>query len=106
MSHTILVSYDLKKKNKRINVECWVNNDNPNDFTFLVQTKRLVDFKKRHIVTSEVVYGLDSFWVLKDIFFLVSTEPMLLKVANVAINNLQKDKYKGGKYVNNDLSLK
>jgi hypothetical protein len=72
MSHTIVAHYDLKKKNKRIEVECWVKDDNPNDFSFVVSTKRLVDFKTRHILKSDVVYGLDSFLALKDIFFLIA----------------------------------
>jgi hypothetical protein len=101
--YILFQNYFLRKKNRRIEVSCYVSKGNNRDFSFIINTKRLIDFKTRHILESNTIYGLESMLVLKDILMLMLSEPLFLKIAHVEINKCKTDRYSGGKWVNEDL---
>ena len=51
-----------KAKNRRIEIYLLPQK------AFLVRTKRLIDFKTRTITTTENVYSVETFYLLRDLF--------------------------------------
>lgn len=54
-----------KKRNRRLEILFCKQDD---DYVFLVKTKRLVDFKKRKITTTNIAYGIETFVALQELF--------------------------------------
>ena len=104
MPHAILMNYSLKKKNKRIVVRCYRGLEDHNDFVFTVETKTLKDFRTRDIKKLNVVYGLETFVALAEVFSDLYQEPIFRKLANVAINRVIKDTFRAAKYVNDKIN--
>ena len=77
----IITVWALKKRNRRINVAFGINEET-NEHYFIVETKRLVDFKNREITTVITKYGVETFTVLSDLFDTVITDPNVKKRIN------------------------
>ena len=82
----------LKKQNKRIRILILKYEDGT--FGITIETKRLVDFKLRQILIADIVYGLESFVVIKGIFDMIMEEPEFLKMANKELGQIMKGKFK------------
>jgi hypothetical protein len=93
---TLLMAYRLKKKNKRIEVLCYKEQD---DLIFCINTKRLIDFKNRDILVRNTVYTLDSALIIRDLLTQMTNEPVFKKISNPMVHQLQKEKYKASKYI-------
>lgn len=103
ISYTLFLLWEIKKKNKRIWLRCYRCDEDKTNFGFMIITKKLVDFKSRHIVKTETKLGLETFLAIKELMTMTVQEPMFLKIANPAIGQFMKDRYSVGKYVNEDI---
>lgn len=63
-----LKSLNSKGNNKRINIFLVEDTSDIKTRFFIVQTKTLVDFKTRKILTTENIYSVETFAVLSDLF--------------------------------------
>jgi hypothetical protein len=77
----IITVWALKKRNRRINVAFGIDEETQEHF-FIVETKRLVDFKTREITTVITKYGVETFTVLSTLFDTVITDPNVKKRIN------------------------
>ena len=84
----ILEAVKVKGNNKRMGV--FLMEKDGNKF-FIVQTKTLIDRKKRHILTTNNDYSVETFAVLTDIFRMIMEEPNIKnKHILKELNNLNK----------------
>lgn len=73
------VIYQLKGKNSRIEVIFFEDEKKQDEPIIVVNTKRLHSFKERLIVQSEVIYSIETFKVLSEIFEHVLKENTYIK---------------------------
>ena len=66
MRYKILLRSKCKGKNKRMRIE--LLQDKEGNKVFKVQTKTLVDFKKREFVEYENYYSVETFAILSEMF--------------------------------------
>lgn len=74
-----------KKKNVRIDIVVYKHPDNTN--SVLITSKRLIDFKKRKIASSSVIWRIDSIKLIYDILGLLFESEYGLKQLNWQISN-------------------
>lgn len=67
-----LEAVKVKGNNKRMGVFLMENDGNK---FFIVQTKTLIDRKKRHILTTNNDYSVETFAVLTDVFQMIMEDP-------------------------------
>lgn len=80
-----------KKWNKRIIISAQKCKDD--SIAIVVETIRLIgDWKSRHIQRSRVVYGVETFWVVYEVFMLLSQDPAFIKAVNRELGQMEKDK--------------
>lgn len=87
---TLLRYAILKKKDKRIFIS--VHELPEGEISIVIRTKKLVDRKTRHIHTSEVIYGLETATIIKDMLTMLYEDPLFLMKSNREIGQLQKDR--------------
>jgi hypothetical protein len=85
--NTLIKKIDVKGKNKRMFIFLF---ERPNNDHFIVMgSKTLIDFKTRQILTTENVYSVETFVVLKDVMSIllenseVKNKILLRELANV-----------------------
>lgn len=80
MENQPLKFIELKQKNRRIYI--YVTEDQNEELSFSVHTKRLIDFKSRKIVRSDVVFGYHTFKLLSEMMDHVLKDSELLRKTN------------------------
>lgn len=75
----IIMQISAKRLNRRIVIEV---REQDGEHSIIVHTKRLVDFKNRHILTTTNIYGVETFTLLHQLFGDVLSEPTVAKRIN------------------------
>ena len=83
---------NFKKQNKRIDLYVGTVDEGPDkgNTVFIIETKRLIDKKTRHIHTSSVSYGLETMTMLKSILDLLYEDPEFNAAINRELGQLEK----------------
>ena len=71
---------ELKQKNRRISI--YVFQEESGELLFAVHTKRLIDFKNRVIVGSDVGYGYHTFKLLSEMMSFLLDDYELKRLTN------------------------
>ena len=74
-------AYRVKALNRRIEIVIYQNKNNQTSIR--VFTKRLLDFKKREIVSSDVAYSLETFLIIKELFVNIARDEDLKEAINI-----------------------
>jgi hypothetical protein len=85
---------EVKSLNRRISVLWFVDEENSESHSFVVITKRLLDFKKRHITETESHYSPESFMIMADCFNVMIKSPDFKKQMNRIIGQMDKNRGK------------
>ena len=70
----VIEALKAKGNNKRIGVYLMENDGKK---FFIVQTKTLIDREKRHILSTNNDYSVETFAVLTDVFSMIMNEPIV-----------------------------
>lgn len=93
----VVSAISAKTKNRRIVIQLLKSEEQPEEPPFVVvQTKRLIDAKSRHIVESESVYSIETFVTLSELLIYFREIPEVAKAMNPY---LKFDKWKANVYV-------
>lgn len=71
-----------KRQNRRIQIIFCKQED---EYMFVVETKRLIDFKKRKITSTKIAYGIESFVTLSEIFQITIEDADVAKRINKSL---------------------
>lgn len=74
-------AYRVKALNRRIEIVIYQNKNNHTSIR--VFTKRLLDFKKREIVSTDIVYSLETFLIIKELFVNIARDEDLKEAINI-----------------------
>lgn len=83
---------EVKGHNRRIAVFWYVSEADSNEHAIVVQTKRLLDFKKRHITSTSNLYSIESFLILADCMDAMRNSPEFKKATNRIIGQMDKNR--------------
>lgn len=78
----------VKSKNRRVNVLWYTDGDN---HSIVIETKRLLDFKKRQITTVRANFGVETFLIMLESMTLLSIDPDFKKATNRIAGQLSKN---------------
>jgi hypothetical protein len=82
----------LKKRNKRIDIQFVV--DEQGDHAVLIHTRKLLDFKRRHILDANFCLGIESFEAIATGFDMLRRDPEYQKLTNRERAQALKEKFK------------
>lgn len=83
---------EMRKNNRRIVILWYIDEDGSH--TFIIETKRLIDFKKRHILRWNGLLSLDTFIALTEGMMTIMDDPEFRKLTNPQIAQLAKERWR------------
>jgi hypothetical protein len=89
MDKEIIKFAEYKGKNRRILFHTHLN-ENEDTYT-IISTKRLIDFNKREILKTEILYSLETLTTIREIMNILFDDPEFNKHTNREIGQIQKN---------------